>query len=281
MKFSIATPVFNGMPWLPCCLNSVSDQNSDKVQIEHLVHDGGSTDGSLEILKSASNIICSSEPDDGMYDAINRCWRQASGEICAYLNCDEQYLPGVLAEVAEVFEQDPGMDMLLGDALLLNENGKILSYRRVVAPTVAHTQLVHLSSMSCAMFFRRQWLEKGFFFDTRWKAIGDAEWMVRLLRAGIRIKTIPQPLAAFGITGANLGANPRALEEAARWRVEAGRILPGQTTGLRVMHWLKKALAGAYKIRDVQTSLYIPSNPAKRTSITQTGIGHKWTQVDS
>ncbi len=276
MKITVATPVFNAMPWLPCCLASVRDQAAEGVEFEHILHDGGSTDCGLEVLASAPGIQWSTGPDEGMYDAINRCWKQATGGICCYLNADEQYLPGTLARVAARFAAEPELEMLLGDALLVNQQGGILSYRRVVAPTVSHTRLVHLSSMSCATFFRRHLLEEDFYFDIRWKAIGDAEWMVRLLERGLRIATMHEPLAAFGVTGSNLGANPRALQEADTWRRQMGFVPPGAPMFIRGWHWLKKAATGAYGRHDVDTALYLPGRTDRRMPVKQAGVGHRW-----
>src|ERR1019366_9421237 len=111
---SIVTPSFNQIEWLRLAVASVADQEG--VDYEHIIQDGG-TDGVVEILESefgnlGKRLRVFVEKDTGMYDAVNRGLRQGQGEICAYLNCDEQYLPGTLPRVAEFFSRYPEIDLL-------------------------------------------------------------------------------------------------------------------------------------------------------------------------
>ena len=98
---SIVTPSFRQLDWLRLALASVADQQG--VEVEHIVQDGGSEAETLAPMAANPIVRLFSEPDDGMYDAINRGLRRTRGEICGYLNCDEQYLPGTLAKVTEIF----------------------------------------------------------------------------------------------------------------------------------------------------------------------------------
>src|SRR6266704_4923256 len=109
MRFSIITPSFRSSGWLKLCLASVADQ---RVAVEHIVQDAGSDDGTLDWLLRDKRAKVFVEKDQGMYDAINRGLRRASGDILAYLNCDEQYLPGALAAVGKFFEQHSNVDVL-------------------------------------------------------------------------------------------------------------------------------------------------------------------------
>jgi glycosyltransferase involved in cell wall biosynthesis len=92
----------------------VADQGVD---VEHIVQDGGSDDGTREWAAADSRIKFFMEKDAGMYDAINRGWRRATGEILSYLNCDEQYLPGALARAGHFFSAHPEVDMVFGTSL--------------------------------------------------------------------------------------------------------------------------------------------------------------------
>src|SRR5215207_9280200 len=112
-QFSIVTPSFRSSAWLKLCIASVADQEG--VTLEHLVQDAGSDDGTLDWLTTDSRVAAFVEKDSGMYDAVNRAWRRARGEILAYLNCDEQYLPGALNLVADYFAEHPEVDILFGD----------------------------------------------------------------------------------------------------------------------------------------------------------------------
>jgi glycosyltransferase involved in cell wall biosynthesis len=247
--------------------------SADPIEVEHILHDGGSTDGTLDFLSSVDGIRWGTGKDDGMYDAINRCWKQGSGDVFSYLNCDEQYLPDTLSKVASFFDAHPEIDLLFGDAILLDKSGRPFSYRRIVSPLRAHTRSVHLGTMSCSMFFRRRLFEKGLFFDTRWRAIGDAEWVYRALGAGAGVSTIREPLAAFAFTESNLGSNPKALAEADRWGRESSSHWLKPV--LKSQHWLRKLCAGAYMPKTLTISVYSPGSQV-RTGYPNTQLSHRW-----
>jgi glycosyltransferase involved in cell wall biosynthesis len=97
MKFSIVTPSFRNSQWLRLCVASVSDQQG--VELEHIVQDSCSDDGTRDWLPHDQRVKAVIEKDSGMYDTANRGYRRARGDILAYLNCDEQYLPGALKAV--------------------------------------------------------------------------------------------------------------------------------------------------------------------------------------
>ena len=101
MKFSIITPSFRNSEWLKLCVASVADQSG--VKFEHIVQDACSDDGTQHWLPGDSRVKAYIEKDGGMYDAVNRGYRRATGDILSYLNCDEQYLPGALAAVKSFF----------------------------------------------------------------------------------------------------------------------------------------------------------------------------------
>src|SRR5580704_18539304 len=109
MHFSIVTPSFRSGNWLKLCIASVADQQG--VEIEHIVQDSCSDDGTQDWLPHDKRVKAFIEKDTGMYDAVNRGYRRASGDILAYLNCDEQYLPGGLAAVEKFFAANPRVEV--------------------------------------------------------------------------------------------------------------------------------------------------------------------------
>ncbi len=202
-----------------------------------------------------------------MYDAINCGLQRARGELCAYLNCDEQYLPGALARVEEYFRTHAEVDVLFGDVVLVDEQGHPLSYRRAVLPSARHIRSSHLNTNSCAMFFRRRLVEDGFLFETRWKTIGDAVWVERLLQAGIKMAVLPEPLATFTFTGDNLGSSALSEEEVRAWRSEAGSQPAWPRAFIVLAHRLRKAMAGAYRRRRVEVAVFTKDSPDQRQRI--------------
>ena len=113
MKVTVVTPVFNGMPWLPESIRSVADQRRD-VEVEHLVYDGGSTDGSAEWLRENTSLGYEAiiGPDEGQTDALAKGFSKATGEIFAWLNADDVLEPGALKRVVDVFTDNPQLAMV-------------------------------------------------------------------------------------------------------------------------------------------------------------------------
>jgi glycosyltransferase involved in cell wall biosynthesis len=262
VRFSIVTPSFRNSGWLKLCLASVADQG---VALEHLVQDAGSDDGTLDWLPRDPRARVVVEKDDGMYDAINRALRRASGELLAYLNCDEQYLPGTLALVSRFFDEHPAVDMVFGDAVVVDPGGDYLFHRKVVVPRLAHTATCHLGVLTCATFFRRRVIEDtAGFFDTSYRVVGDGDWIARQLRRGVRMATLGRFTSTFAMTGANLSLNPRAREELAR----LAATVPVWTRALRPLwvaqHRWQRWRAGAYRQAPFSYALYTRESSAAR-----------------
>lgn len=118
---SVVTPTLNRRELLAETVASVSAQSYP--HLEHIVVDGGSTDGTVEMLASMAGIRWLSEPDGGMYEAVNKGLRLAIGDT--YLNSDDQYLPWTVETVVEAFARYPDADFIYGDALNINATGRL------------------------------------------------------------------------------------------------------------------------------------------------------------
>ncbi|MDW8381966.1 MAG: glycosyltransferase family 2 protein [Verrucomicrobiota bacterium] len=262
MRFSIITPSFRPGPWLRLCIASVADQN---VSLEHIVQDAGSDDGTLEWLRHEPRIRLWVEPDQGMYDAINRGLRRATGEICAWLNADEQYLPGALEMVSRYFEQHPEVDVLFGNVIMVDPHGHYLFHRKVEPPRLAHTWTCHLSIYSCGMFFRRRLVDPGgFWLDPTWRCGGDGEWMVRLLRAGIQMAAVDQFTSVFTWTGLNLSRQALAQSEQRRLRQTAPLWMRGLRPWWILTHRFRRWWRGSYRQAPFTFALYTLEDPNHR-----------------
>jgi glycosyltransferase involved in cell wall biosynthesis len=248
---SIATPSFKQVDFLKCCAASVRDQEGD-FRVEHLIQDGSSGPEFTQWAASQAHADWVSEPDSGMYDAINRSFQRATGDIIAWLNCDEQYLPDALQQVARFFKDHPEIDILFGDVILVDEKMTPLAYRRAVMPTVQHIRHSHLSTFSAATFVRRRVLDEGHFLDTRWQTIADAVWIERLLTAGYRAATLGKPLAAFCMLGSNLGQSELLFKERHQWEQELGTTNQFQKRYHIAAYRLQRLIMGAYLPRKVE-----------------------------
>lgn len=242
-RFTVVTPSYNMLPYLKRCVRSVADQ---QVSAEHIVVDGMSRDGTAEWLRTRPDVCSVIERDAGMYDAVNKGLDRARGEFVSYLNCDEQYLPGTLAIVADHFEAHPEVDVVFGDALLIDPQGNLLSYRKGYQPRWPYIAVAHLYVLSCTMFLRRRVLDAGARFDMCWKDVGDAEFVIRILRGGARAAHIPKYLSAFTMTGSNMSAGPNARAESRRLRKSCPPLVRALALPLDVMRRIEKVASGAY-----------------------------------
>lgn len=158
MRFSIVTPVYNGGKYIAETIESVLSQNGD-FEIEYIIADGASTDGTIEIIKSYADrvnarkypIHCKkatvewfSQKDCGMYDAIEKGFARSTGDVMAYINADDTYLPNAFATVAAIFTHYPDIEWLKGINTTSDETGA----------TIAQG--------SCFLY-RQNWLEKGIY----------------------------------------------------------------------------------------------------------------------
>jgi glycosyltransferase involved in cell wall biosynthesis len=272
-KFSIITPSLGQLDWLRLATASVADQEG--VDVEHIVQDAG-TGSELEAWAvQQPRLKLYVEKDSGMYDAVNRGLRRAAGDILAYLNCDEQYLPGALSEVANYLTTHPEIDVLFGDAILVNAKGVPLSYRRVTLPSLAHLRLADLNTLTCATFFRRHLMDAGHLFPSHLKIAGDQYWVFQLLKSGIKTGVLQKPLSIFTFTGSNLSHTAGAGDERFGW-------LPAEEKPSRwlrplvvVWHRLRKFVAGAYRWRTVTIEIYTQDQPDRRRKISSL-IGFRW-----
>jgi hypothetical protein len=191
---------------------------------------------------------------------------RAAGDIACYLNCDEQYLPGTLAFVKGFFDSNPAVDVLFGGAVVVDKDGEYICSRQVLVPRLRHTVACHLNTLTCATFFRRSLVERGLLFDTAFRNIGDAEWIVRLLDHGVSMRHTSRCLSIFMETGSNLGTAPeyhveqcRLMDRYPRWWRTLGFLWAAA-------HRLRRLAAGYYQSGPLSYSMYVPGQPDARQS---------------
>jgi glycosyltransferase involved in cell wall biosynthesis len=262
VRVSIVTPSYRSSDWLKLCLASVADQGAE---VEHIVQDAGSDDGTLDWLKGDKRVKLFVEKDQGMYDAVNRGFRRSSGEILAFLNCDEQYLPGALANVANFFREHPGVDLVFGDVVFTDRDGEYLWHRKMQIPLKYHTWTCHLSTLTCGMFFRRGvYFDKNRTFNPALRDAGDAEWMLRLLRDRVTMATLSQFTSVFTQTGKNMSAAPNALRENGSLRNSAPPLIRLARPAVILHHRFRRLLGGMYSQGPFDYELYTLASPNQR-----------------
>ncbi|MEI7780292.1 MAG: glycosyltransferase [Planctomycetota bacterium] len=199
---SIVTPSYNQAPYLEATLRSVLDQNYPR--LEYIVQDGGSTDGSVDILRRYSDRLNAweSKPDGGQADAVNLGMQRTTGEIMAYLNSDDLLLPGSIAYAARYFAEHPEVDVIYGHRVLIDERGDEIG-RWVLPPhdneVIKYADFIPQETM---FWRRRAWERVGARFDESFRFALDWDLILRFQAAGLRFERLPRFLGAFRITEA-------------------------------------------------------------------------------
>lgn len=179
MKISIITPSLNQGSFIEMTIRSVLNQNYPA--LEYLVVDGGSTDDTLAILNEFSSYLrWVSEPDHGQADAINKGLRIATGDVLAYLNADDLYLPGTLKQVAEYFTVEPDAQWVYGNCRVIEENGNTIG--RLIAPYFNLNRMIYRGAYvpQPAVFWRRTAGAAVGEFDATLRYALDYDYFIRL-----------------------------------------------------------------------------------------------------
>jgi glycosyltransferase involved in cell wall biosynthesis len=191
---SIISPCLNRAIYVADAIDSVLQQGYSN--LEHIVVDGGSTDGTLDILVTYPHLKLVSEPDSGLYDAINKGLRMAQGEVIGFLNTDDIYAESGFQRVVEAFIRNPGCDAVLGGVSVFIDNPS--SGQKTVAVNRPYNQNEFLKQVTQGVplfngwFFRRKSLDEIGEFDIRYRYAADRDFLIRMALAGQRFKSIEQ-----------------------------------------------------------------------------------------
>jgi glycosyltransferase involved in cell wall biosynthesis len=177
MRISIVTPTRNQAEFIRDTIHSVMDQDHD--DIEHVVVDGASTDGTVDILKEFPHLRWLSEPDSGQSNAINKGFRLATGEILAWLNSDDYYEKNVLGAVARYFRDHPDCMILYGDITYVDQEKNFLY--ALNGPAISYQELIKSPDImrQPSFFWRRRVIEEIGFIDERFHLVMDFEFFLR------------------------------------------------------------------------------------------------------
>jgi glycosyltransferase involved in cell wall biosynthesis len=189
-KISIITPCLNGVNFIQDAIESVLQQ--DYQNFEHIVIDGGSTDGTVELVGSYPHIKLISEPDINLYDAINKGIKLADGEIIGHLNSDDFYSKNVFGEIVRLFQEFPEADLVCGKACIFEDNPK--KNNRTVIASYEDPKFLGLSIESItlqppiinAKFFRKSLYNKFGLYNIDYPISSDKELLLRITINGAR-----------------------------------------------------------------------------------------------
>jgi glycosyltransferase involved in cell wall biosynthesis len=238
LRISVVVPSFNTGAYLEEALNSAVAQQPPPYEV--IIQDGGSTDGSLDILREFGDAIdWRSEPDDGQSDALNRALARATGDVVIWLNADDLLVPGAFTAAQAAFERHPEAEFAYGDFDMTRSDGAIIRRYRS-SPYNRRRVFTHgCYIFSGAIFYRRELLERVGRFDTGLHACMDFDYLLRLGDA--RSIHLGVTVARFRMSGSGKSSQMRSrfLSEShrVRWRNA------GQSARLRLLTLLLDAFA--------------------------------------
>lgn len=195
-KITVVTPSYNQGAFLERTIQSVLSQNHPN--LEYMIIDGGSTDGSVDIIRKYSNKLAYwvSEKDKGQANAINKGFRRATGDIVAWLNSDDEYCLGALEAVAKTFMADKDVDFVFGNRISVDENGRVLRDDRHTRFAFPALVVYGMIVSQPATFWKRELLEKYGYLDESMRFCMDYEFFCRIGQH-ICAKHVRQNLAKF------------------------------------------------------------------------------------
>jgi glycosyltransferase involved in cell wall biosynthesis len=199
LKFSVITATLNRLDFLRKCTHSVLDQ--DYEQVEHVVVDGGSTDGTVEFLQSLSvqygdRIRWVSGPDNGISDALNKGLGMATGDVISCMGSDDSLMPGALRVVSRHLEEAPGALWVYGSGVIVDEKGRRIRLRR--AKEFRHALFIRTCLFfGPSVFVRRELALRGGPLREDLKYAMDYEWYLRLATIAAPHK-VDDVLSSFG-----------------------------------------------------------------------------------
>lgn len=201
-RVSIITPSYNQGGFIKATIASVLGQ--DYPSLEYWVVDGGSTDNTLAVLQSIQDprLHWVSEPDNGQSSAINKGLRGAEGDILAYLNSDDIYLPGAVRFAVDYFDAHPDADLIYGDCMTIDGHGQPTLPALPGQPYNAyHLFTTRLDIPQPTVFWRRRVTERIGLFDESLHYTMDVDYWLRTAAAGFKLVYVPGERAAFRLHG--------------------------------------------------------------------------------
>ncbi len=240
MKISVVTPSFNSIRTIRATLDSVASQ--DYANVEHIVVDGGSSDGTIDVLKQYPHLTWVSEKDEGHYHAMDKGTRSANGEVVAILNADDCYRAGVLKEVARAFDQHPNWEGLFGDIVFVDAAGEEIFRREEAMFDRQIIRFGHNMVNHQTLFVKKAtYLRLGGYRYKEFKNCCDYEFTMRLSSDNCSIGHIPVYIVNYRYhehgQSADLRVRANMARESAAIRKEYG--MPGGFVGRTLLAYAR------------------------------------------
>ncbi|MGA2261585.1 MAG: glycosyltransferase family 2 protein [Acidobacteriota bacterium] len=244
-RITIVMPTLNQAKYIEEAVQSILEQNYEN--LECLVFDGGSTDGTLDILKRYEDRLqWWSEKDRGQADAINKGLKRATGDILGYLNSDDLLEPGALDKVAGYFLEHPEVDLVYGEGYLMKADGTGKHRFPATEPVFDLWRLIHLWDfiLQQSTFWRRRLLERIGYFNESLHYGLDWDYWIRAAKAG-KVGYIPEYLGClreYDAAKSFAGGSRRIKELYGITRTHTGKRWPPPGIIIYASDWLEASL---------------------------------------
>jgi glycosyltransferase involved in cell wall biosynthesis len=263
MKVSIATICLNQAPFIAEAMESVLAQRHP--DLEYIVVDAGSTDGSREVVERYRDFIdhVIFEPDDGPADGLNKALRAATGEIWACLNADDLLLPGSVSAAAGAFERDPSLEVVYGDGCVVNEHGVGLRRERSDKFSARRYAYGIGTVVQQSTFIRRRAVLNVGGYNSSNRTCWDGELLLELALRGANMRHVGDVWGVFrvhsySITGSQRVANEYEADRRRLFEHALGRPWQATDPAIVMAARLFKALKNVGKTRKASASAYMP-----------------------
>lgn len=265
-RISIITPSYNQAAFLERTILSVLGQNYPN--LEYIIIDGGSTDGSVDIIRKYADRLAYwvSEPDRGQSHAINKGLNVATGDWVGWQNSDDTYYPNAFDLVAQRAMRCPSAELIIGDMNLIDVNDQVLRDMRYVRPTYASMLAEGMVLTNQAAFWRRElhqrigWLDENLHFGF------DYDWFLRVLKVARQSEHIPEFLGALRLHAETKTSQHQTCFNEEYSQVLAGRALPAWKKNLYRLRRLLLTLADGH-------FRYVFRGITKRMFVDERGVG--------
>lgn len=241
MKISIVTPTYNRCDMLEDVIRNITAQKDR--DFEHLIIDGGSTDGTLRMLEKYKHLNIVSELDDGIYDAMNKGIKRAVGDIILILNSDDLLCEDALKNIRKFFLQNPAVDTVCGGAYIFSDDSdnKII-YNDVFFKKLDENSICHGNLIFNARVYRKRVFDKTGLMDPSYKIASDRDFTLRLLYTpDLQHGTIDEVLYAY-----RAHADSLTFSEKSDHRIYFHELLKISQNGMR-KYKQNKHLYNAYR----------------------------------
>jgi len=217
MLFSIITVTYNASQWLERTIQSIISQSYP--HIEYIIIDGNSTDGTLDIIKKHQSSISKyvSEPDSGLYDAMNKGLRLASGDYVWFINAgDTLYSDNIVQKIVNSLSSENLPDIIYGETQIVDEHSNLLAMRRLKAPEKLSWKSFNMGMLVCHQSLMVKKTVEGL-YDMKVRFAADYDWCIRCLKKANKVLNTRLILSKFLEAGLSAANRKESLKE--RYRI--------------------------------------------------------------